>query len=140
LNASVMIFSISLSSGFVSLGRFMTWLVGFARCTDLHLWDVLMQNLHLWNLLAQILSRRCFFSSGPNIIVIVDVDVVVVAEGFHEASISSLMGARQKILPSRVVGPLVCSTSPSWQPLMIESPTVLSVVDIVTVAEVDVRC
>ena len=69
-------------------------------------------------------------------------DEVVIAKGFHEASIFSLTGAGQKISPSRVVGHPVCSTSPSWLPLMTKSPNILCKVNIVVVAvvaEVDVR-
>jgi len=101
------------------------WLVLLTspNAQNFHLWDVLMQILHLWNLLAQILSQTL----GSNIIVIINIDEV--AEGFHEASIFSLTSTRQKILASRVVGPPVCSTRPSWLSLMNKSPTVLSVVD-----------
>jgi hypothetical protein len=64
---------------------------------------------------------------------------VVVAEGCREANKSSLMSVGQKTSPSRVLGPPVCSLSSSWLALVTKSLVVLVIVDIVIVAEVDVR-
>jgi hypothetical protein len=65
------------------------------------------------------------------LVIVVD---VVIAEGCCEASKSSLTCVGQKILPSGVVGPLVCSHSPSWLALVTKSLVVLGVVDLVVVA------
>ena len=76
------------------------------------------------------------------VVVIVDVLKVVIAEGCHEASKSSLTCAAQKTSPSRVVSPLVCSPSPSWMVLVIEYLVMLGVVNVVIVAivaEVDAQ-
>lgn len=77
-----------------------------------------------------------------DIVVVVRVVKVVIAEGCREAYKFSLMSTGQKTSPSRVAGPPVSSPSPPWLALVIESSVLLGVVDVVVVviiAEVDVR-
>lgn len=61
---------------------------------------------------------------------------VVIAEGCHEVSKSSLTCTMQKISPFRVVGPPIFSHGPSWLALMTESSVVRGVVNVVMAAVV----
>ena len=73
-----------------------------------------------------------------DVVVMVGVVKVVVAEGCYEASKSSLTSIGKKTSRPRVVGPLVCSPSPSWPTLVIESSVTLGVVHIVVLVKVGV--
>jgi hypothetical protein len=68
------------------------------------------------------------------VVIVVDVLEVVIAQGCHEASKSSLMSVKKKTSPSGVLGPLVCSPSSSWLALVTEYLVVHVVVDLVIVA------
>lgn len=106
---------------------YMTWFIGFTRCANLCLQNLLAMHIFIFEAFSVCRSssprhsrlKLCLMTSSllkMDIVYVVEVvdvvKVLVIAECCCEASKSSLTSAGQNNLPSRAIGPLVCSLAP----------------------------
>ena len=135
----------------------MTWFIGFAWCTGLHLQGLLLQYL----LETKVFDSEVFLARTSLSSRLLSVEVFIFKAFLARRSSSpSLLSSRsstsrpswrgglhlrafsrapgKKTSCFRVAGPPICSPSPSWPEFMTKSSVSLGVVDVVIVVEVDV--